>query len=220
MASPSHFPYPADMNEQTTTSAGRFITWLEQTNAAETADVPCGDCNACCRASYFIHVNPSDQQALGVIPQALLFPAPGQDRNQQVMGFNEAGACPMLVNAHCAIYQHRPGTCRDYDCRIFAATGIRAGDQEKQDVNAQVNRWQFEYPTAADHAAQAAVMAAVRFLHDHEQHFSDPPLPTNPSERALLALGQYELFLNINQAPDSQKVIAEIKQVLALNRPK
>ena len=33
----------------------------------------------------------------------------------------------MLVDGRCSIYEHRPRTCRTYDCRIFTATGLDVG---------------------------------------------------------------------------------------------
>ena len=35
-----------------------------------------------------------------------------------------AGHCPMLVDGRCSIYEHRPRTCRTYDCRVFPAAGL------------------------------------------------------------------------------------------------
>ena len=40
------------------------------------------------------------------------------------MGFDERGRCPMLTDAGCSIYAHRPRTCRTFDCRVFTAAGL------------------------------------------------------------------------------------------------
>ena len=77
----------------------------------------------------FIHIQPEETQTLQRIPRALLFPAPGLPKGHVLMGYCDKGQCPMLVDNQCSIYEHRPQTCRDYDCRVFAATGISVDQQ-------------------------------------------------------------------------------------------
>ena len=72
----------------------------------------------------FIHIAPAEKQTLRHIPRALLVAAPGRPRGYRLMGYDDQGRCPMLVEGDCSIYGDRPQTCRDYDCRVFAATGI------------------------------------------------------------------------------------------------
>jgi Fe-S-cluster containining protein len=105
------------------------------------AEVPCGSCTACCRSSQFVHIAPDETRTLARIPAALLFPAPGQPKGHMVLGYDERGHCPMLVDDRCSIYTDRPRTCRTYDCRIFAATGVTP-DQPL--VAEQVERWRFD----------------------------------------------------------------------------
>ena len=138
---------PPDKQTLPDRNAGDFSDWLRSNSSQDGVDVPCGDCNACCRASYFIHVTPADTQALAHIPAELLFPAPGKPPGHLVMGFDQRGHCPMLENGACSIYPHRPQTCRDFDCRLFAATGLPAGGRKKQDVNGAAAAWQFSYAT-------------------------------------------------------------------------
>ena len=175
--------------------AGRFSVWLTKNQQSSDADVPCASCNACCRSGYFIHITPHDTDAQKHIPAALLFPAPGLAPGHMIMGYNEQGACPMLIEDRCSIYEHRPQTCRDYDCRIFAATNIAAGDSAKAEVNEQAARWQFEYAQETDHLKQAAVSAAINFLAEHHDLFEADLLPTNPTQIALLALNIHHLFV-------------------------
>ena len=87
------------------------------------------------------------------------------------MGYDEHGHCPMLVDGDCSIYDHRPRTCRMYDCRIFAVTGVEPAQPE---IATRVRDWQFEVD---DRARWDAVRAAV------------PPAGP-PIERALRALSQ------------------------------
>ena len=88
------------MSERQDLPAGGFSTWLRRTRDAQVddtgADVPCGECIACCRSSYFIHVAPEEIQTLARIPGELLFPAAGLPKGNVVMGYDENGCCPML----------------------------------------------------------------------------------------------------------------------------
>jgi Fe-S-cluster containining protein len=200
--------------DQSPLAAGSFSNWLADTQQARPADVPCGNCNACCRSSYFIHIKPDDIDALAHIPETLLFPAPGLPRGHFIMGFNEQGTCPMLVDNQCSIYAHRPQTCRDYDCRIFATTGIAAGGTDKQDVNARTMRWQFDYANQDDELDQQAVTAAVAFLQDHADLFADGVLPSNPTQIALLALNIAQLFrVSKTAEANAEKVAAITEQI-------
>jgi hypothetical protein len=147
--------------------AGDFAPWLSAMQAAlrgeADADVPCGGCTACCTSAQFVPIGPDETDTLAHIPAELLFPAPRLPRGHVVLGYDERGHCPMLVGGRCSIYEHRPRTCRTYDCRIFAATGLAVDDNDptKAPVAAQVSRWRFTFPTEDDHRHHAAVHAAV-----------------------------------------------------------
>jgi len=148
-------------------AAGRFSVWLEGMEAAlrgeRDADVPCNGCTACCEASQFIHVEPDESDALAHIPAELLFPAPRLPAGHMVLGYDEHGRCPMLVDGGCSIYEHRPRTCRTYDCRIFAATGVDV-DETQPAIAARVRRWVFTFETEEDSALHDAVQAAARYV--------------------------------------------------------
>ncbi len=115
-----------------------------------------------CTASQFVHVEPDEADTLARIPAALLFPAPGLPRGHVVLGYDERGHCPMLVDGACSIYEHRPRTCRTYDCRVFPATGIVPDDQPL--IAERARRWRFSYPTEHDREAYASVRAAGALL--------------------------------------------------------
>ena len=147
--------------------AGQFSVWLSDMQAAlrgeVDADVPCDGCTACCRSSMFIHIEPDEVDTLAHIPKQLLFPAPRRPHGHVVLGHDEQGHCPMLVDDACSIYEHRPRTCRTYDCRVFAATGLDAadGDPRKSAIAQRVEKWRFEQGTDGDRSAHAAVRDAV-----------------------------------------------------------
>ena len=147
--------------------AGEFSVWLSDMQAAlrgeRDADVPCDGCTACCTSSMFFHVEPDEIDTLAHIPKQLLFPAPGRPQGHVVLGHDARGHCPMLVDNTCSIYEHRPRTCRTYDCRVFGATGLDPadGDPRKSAIVQRVERWRFEHRTEDDRAAHAAVWDAV-----------------------------------------------------------
>lgn len=156
------------------TDAGKFSEWLDDLQAAlrdaGPMDVPCGTCTACCTSSQFVHIAPDEIDTLARVPAELRFPAPGLPRGHVVMGYDEHGRCPMLVDGTCSIYDHRPRTCRTYDCRVFAATGVVPEGQPA--IADRVSRWRFEVD---DEARWRAVHAAV-------------PANGPPLQRALRAL--------------------------------
>ena len=178
--------------------AGDFSTWLEVTlrsgDSPVEADVPCGDCTACCTSSYFIHIQPHEIEALARISDEYLADAPGLPAGHVVMGYNELGHCPMFVNGACSIYEDRPQTCRDYDCRIFAATGLEVTDKPK--VVAQTRRWEFEASTNLGEAQQEAVHTCAEFLRKQSHNLPPGSVPTNPTHLATLAISLHELFVN------------------------
>jgi Fe-S-cluster containining protein len=180
-------------------AAGSFGEWLVQIRASLRGeggtDVPCGECVGCCVSSYFIPVRPEDKEALAVIPANLLVTAPGQKNGNVMMGYREDGTCPMLNSGKCSIYQQRPQTCRDYDCRIFAAAGIDAGGNDKHVINRRVREWQFIYSTEAERLAHNAVLAAATFIKDKGASFPSGRAPTASTGIAVLAIKTYAIFL-------------------------
>ena len=136
------------------TPAGDFDDWLAGMQAAlqgaADSDVPCGSCTACCTSSQFIHIEPDEVEVLAVIPPELLFPAPGQPAGHVLMGYDQDGCCPMFVDGACSIYEHRPRTCRVYDCRLFAVLG--RVNEDTPLIAQRIRSWEFSY---ADDAARA-----------------------------------------------------------------
>jgi Fe-S-cluster containining protein len=161
--------------------AGSFASWLAEVRVAirgegET-DVACGTCTACCASSQFVHVEPDEVDALAHIPKALRFPAPGLPAGHVLLPYDQRGRCPMLTDAGCSIYEHRPRTCRTYDCRVFEAAGVDVG-AEKPLIAERARRWRFAHPTDEDRAAHDAVRRAAAAL--------DPSL--SATERAVRAV--------------------------------
>jgi Fe-S-cluster containining protein len=195
-----------------TIAAGAFGAWLAEARESlrdnRGSDVPCGDCVGCCVSSYFIPVRPEDKAALDVIPARYLVNAPNEPRGQWLMGYREDGTCPMLTDSKCTIYGQRPQTCRDYDCRIFAAAGIDAGGDDKAVINRRVLAWRFTYPSPADHAAHEAVKAAATFIATKRDSFPASRAPTAPTGIAVLAVKVFSVFLDPDIARKADTDIA------------
>ena len=147
----------------------------------------CDGCTACCTSSQFVPIGPDESDTLAHIPAALLFPAPRLPKGHYVLGYDERGHCPMLVEGRCSIYEHRPRTCRTYDCRIFTATGLEvdAEADTKADIAARARRWRFSFPTAEDRRRHAAVQVALRSVH-----------APSITELAVRAVESHEEFLS------------------------
>jgi uncharacterized protein len=205
--------------------AGRFSSWLYRVRKAQLTengiDVSCGECTACCRSSLFIHIRPEETRTLVSIPKELLFPAPGLSKGNMVLGYDEKGRCPMLINDRCSIYEHRPFTCRTYDCRIFAATGVAVGDDDKALITHQVKRWKFSFPAKRDRTRHSAVQAAVTFLQEYAGYFPAGTVPFNSPHLAVLAIKTYSVFFKYVNTPGKEErvlpVLDTVKAVMKAN---
>ncbi|MGQ0618100.1 MAG: YkgJ family cysteine cluster protein [Acidimicrobiia bacterium] len=179
--------------------AGGFSAWLREMQDALVddgpVDVPCGGCTACCMSSHLVPIAPDETEALSRIPAGALTPAPGMPDGHVLLGYDAQGRCSMLADGRCSIYEHRPRTCRTYDCRIFAAGDIEIDDVDKALVAARARRWRFDYPTALDRAEHDAVRSAARFLESQEDVLPDAPASGNPTQRAVIAIQAHGAFL-------------------------
>lgn len=199
MSKDKKLPGVEDIAKQQDLPAGCFSSWLRRTRSALVKEngvyVQCGDCITCCMSSYFILIRPEETHTIARINKKLLFPAPGLPKGNVLLGYDENGRCPMLIEGRCSIYEHRPLTCRSYDCRIFTAAGIVAGENDKALINQHVRRWKFSYPTSLDRNQHTAVKAAAAFLRERAECFPGGAVPGNPSQLAILALKVYKVFL-------------------------
>jgi Fe-S-cluster containining protein len=202
---------PPDQPDQ---PAGDLSQWLRAMRATldgrGSNDVPCDGCTACCQSSQFVHIAPDETETLRHIPVALRFPAPFLPAGHVLLGYDEQGRCPMLTERGCSIYEHRPRTCRTYDCRIFAATGVDPGP-EKPAIRARVRAWRFTVD-ASGASEQDALRAAAEFLVRHPEVFGgdDPPGPT---QLAVLAVAVADHFLPTGPGGDRRVVTPDVDEV-------
>jgi Fe-S-cluster containining protein len=194
--------------EPVSVPAGNFSEWLRGTAASLRSGkggtaVPCGSCTACCRSSMFIHIGPDETQTIQRIPRALLFPAPGLPKGHVLMGYSDKGHCPMLVDDKCSSYEHRPRTCRNYDCRVFTATGVPVDRQTQAEIAQRVEAWVFNYESEESREEQRSVKDAATFLQNHRDLFPPGSLPAQPAQLAALAVRIYKLFSGASPMPDT-----------------
>ena len=186
---------PGDLPEL---AAGSFGSWLSAMQGAlrgeRGSDVPCQGCTACCTSSQFVHVGPDETDALAHIPAELLFPAPGGPEGHLVLGYDEQGHCPMLVDDACSIYEHRPRTCRTYDCRIFPAAGVEP-ELDQPAIARRAARWRFTFATERERTQQQAVIEAATFLGERGGELAEGLVPSRATPRAVLAVDVHEAFL-------------------------
>ncbi len=173
-----------------------FGAWLCGVQAAlaeeRPADVPCGECNACCRTRHHIHVRPEERRALARLPREHLHPAPDLPPGNLVLSYDEHGQCPMLVDGRCTIYADRPIVCRTYDCRIYAAADVTA---DRAAIAEQVRRWEFSHPAPEDRERHTAVRAAASFIREHSESLPSEAARHEPLRVAVLAIAVHESFL-------------------------
>jgi Fe-S-cluster containining protein len=199
------------MDDDQDLPAGAFSAWVDRTldaqGTAGGADVPCGSCTACCRSSYFIHIGPDETETLRRIPRALQFPAPGLPEGNVLLGYDEHGQCPMFVDNRCSIYEHRPRTCRNYDCRVFPAAGFSPDEDDKALITQQAGRWRFDFRTALDRQKQEAVRAAAVFVREQTKSLPEGKAP-NSSSLAMAALKAHRTFLAHDEASGETRLVA------------
>ncbi len=198
--------HPGD--EEQDMDAGNFGSWLLQMQGAlrgeHGSDVPCNGCTACCTSSQFVHIGPDETDALAHIPPELLFPAPRLPRGHMLLGYDERGRCPMLIDNRCSIYEHRPVTCRTYDCRVFAASELSVDDDEDKALIArQVRRWRFGFPTQADRDQHDAVRAAAAYLRAHPDVVPGGAVGST-TQLAVLAVEVHAAFLGREHVDDAE----------------
>jgi Fe-S-cluster containining protein len=201
-----------------------FSSWLigmvDAIRGRNASDVPCDGCTACCTSAQFIHIGPGEIDTLAHIPKKLLFPAPLLPQGHMLLGYDKRGRCPMLIKHGCSIYEHRPRTCRTYDCRIFPAAGLSA-DGDKPLIARQAKRWRFSLASGNARIQRDAIRAAATFLCKlNNKHTSKTP-PMNATQLAVLAVQVHQLFLFKDKKtgatslikPDIDDVLAVLKRV-------
>lgn len=203
-------------------SAGEFSLWLNDIRRALISNgemnVACGDCTACCTSSYFIHISSSEKETLGRIPEELQFEAIGSRKGDVLLGYTDDGSCPMYRNGKCEIYEHRPQTCRKFDCRIFNAAGL-SENEDRSLINTRIGQWEFEFEDELSEKKMDAVKLAASFLEKYESFFPENWVPSNAIQKAIVAIQIFELFLGEQESAfetsDNESIRSRISEVMA-----
>ena len=91
------------------------------TSDEEEADVPCGSCTLCCEKLAPL-LSP-EEVASGLYPLSLIQPTEQEMRENPEVGpivtlyRKKEGGCGMFIDGKCSIYDIRPKSCRQFDCR-------------------------------------------------------------------------------------------------------
>lgn len=192
------------------TYAGEFSHWLHGMQDAITTgrgmEVPCGTCQACCQSGYFVPVRTTEKTTLAVIPSRLLITMPGtSSSSDQMIAITRKGDCALFRSGMCSVYHKRPQACREYDCRLFAATGIRTGHEA---IDRRINGWRFRYGTAEAKCIESAMKQSADFITRYPQAFPGGRAPTRAAEVAIAAFKTYTVFLESAARNLPEKVIA------------
>lgn len=84
------------------------------------SDVPCGTCSFCCKLTPYLT---PEEIASGKYPLSLIQPTPDNIRDNPDVGpivtiyRKPSGGCGMFIDGKCSIYEDRPLSCRQFDCR-------------------------------------------------------------------------------------------------------
>jgi uncharacterized protein len=193
--------------------AGPLGPWLDATRRTlavrAEAQVPCGTCTGCCTSSQFVHIGPDEADALAHVPRALRFPAPGLPKGHVLLPYDDRGHCPMLVDGACSIYEHRPRTCRTYDCRIFPATGTLPDEPSKSAITATAKRWRFTVSSPGEQRALDAMHAVAAVLRTNPGLLRGAGIPDNPTQLAVTAVAVHEGF--VERPPTREAVLEAVR---------
>jgi len=192
------------MSAPATVDAGEFGAWRRAMAAALRGDggtdVPCGSCVGCCSGSWPIALRTDDAVVLPRVPADYVIEVAGAPPGVRYMGYRPDGTCPLLEAGRCTVYAHRPQTCRDFDCRLFAAAGLASAGANKSLIDARIAAWRFQYATDDEVAIHRAMCDAAAFLVACGGEAGAVRLPTTPVAIAGLAFKAYDVFLEAADA--------------------
>jgi len=208
---------PKINNDSDLLGAIKFVSWLNDFTGTLKGEnngyVPCEDCVGCCTSSYFIHLKPTDKNSIKHIPNELMFPAPGLPKGNYLLGYNENGHCPMFKKGRCSIYEHRPETCRQYDCRVYPATGIFPDDKNSP-IYRKAKGWKFDISTSNDIKAFEAVQKASTFITKYRELFPKTFFPSNAPQQAVLAIRIHSEFMRFDSDENEKAVRALVDLIV------
>lgn len=196
-----------------TIDAGEFGAWLLAMTLTLQGHgdnaVPCGDCTGCCSAAWPVALREEDRDLLPLVPAAYLLTVDNAPPGVRYMGYRSDGTCPMLVEQRCTVYARRPQTCRDFDCRLFAAAGMPSAGAGKAMIDRRIRAWRFRYATPAAKAHHEAIMRTAQFITAQRGTAAGQLFPSSPIAIAGIAFKAHTVFLDPNEAPRSTETLTD-----------
>jgi Fe-S-cluster containining protein len=209
---PSIYTVVMSTDSDTAVSAGTFGEWLASMRGVlrgdHDADVPCGNCVGCCVSSYPILLRLRDKLARDQVPQERLI-GPARCGERWLMGYRDDGSCPFLLEHRCSIYTDRPQTCRDYDCRIYAAAGIMP-DGNRPAIAERVKAWQFIYCSSQERREADAVARAAQFIRANQALFPPGMRAGSATAAAVLAIKTFPMFLSADESRSPEELAQRV----------
>ena len=119
----------------------------------------------------------------------------------------------MLGSSGCTIYDRRPRTCRSFDCRIFAATGIEPPGGSDSKVAERVRDWTFD-DSDDQGVTRRALDETLMFLKAFEEVFIPYGIEPGTPIVANVAADLMHLFLEpSSEVEQLQAVIKELRRI-------
>jgi Fe-S-cluster containining protein len=202
---------PAPDDASPAIDAGEFGAWVLAMTAALRGSpgtaVPCGDCVGCCSSFWPVALRADDPDIDDRLPADLVHAAPAGPPGLRYLYYRPDGTCPLLTDHRCTVYERRPQTCRDFDCRLFTATGLDSAGPGKALIDRRITAWRFRYASPEAERVHRAMRAAASFLTGPARSLAVVRPPTSPIAIAGLAFKAYTVFLDPDIADESVTTI-------------
>jgi hypothetical protein len=127
-------------------------------------------------------------------------------KGHAVMGYLDDGTCPMLKVGNCSIYLSRPSTCRIFDCRVLAATGLSMDGKWNERINERAHAWQFNFPSEEGRRRHKAMRDTAKFIQKNAAAFPGGRAPTQTTTLAVLAIKVHSVFLSAGSLSDPVEI--------------
>lgn len=102
----------------------------------------------------------------------------------------------MLKAGDCSIYSSRPSTCRTFDCRVLAATGLRMDGKWNERINERVQAWRFTFTSEEGRRRHKAIRDIASFVRQHAAAFPGGRAPAQATALAVLAIKVHSVLLS------------------------
>ena len=195
-----------------------FAAWLSSAVATleddEPAEVPCGECNACCRTHHYIHVRPEEKRARARLPASVAVPGAGTAAG---LPGDRAGRRRLLPAAdRRPLHGLRGPAARLPHLRLPGVRGDRrrrrTGPTSRRRCGAGGSATRRRTTTSG----RAAVLAAASFVREHPESMASDVARLQPIRVATLAVAVHALFLDDAVVGARRRPVGERDRTLAV----